>query len=267
MSCGETNNCPPCDIFMGNPTQDCFHLFDVDSFEAERCIYDSALKDIINNYGIRINYYVHSFNLSADDTFYGEALYKPFYGPVEIFMRIDLNEDALTLSRFGFRSDEDITGYLHIDSFYQLMSGYSVYSQNGQRVEPKCGDVFQLVDYGKDRVCPRGGKFYEITEKVDQDVAELNPLMGTYMWRIRGKRFEYSFEPGLSAYSTNTGLVSAGFGELGNDQVFENSFSGILSAVAQDRSPDKSYPADVDEESRQIYDQTNLSNIDIYGQY
>ena len=49
-----------------------------------------------------------------------------------------------------------------------------------------------------DRPGGRAGKHFEITERLDQDVNQINQLLGHYVWLIKAKRHDYSFEPGLS---------------------------------------------------------------------
>ena len=58
--------------------------------------------------------------------------------------------------------------------------------------------MFNLIELGADRPGGRGGKHFEITERLDQDVNQINQLLGHYVWLIKAKRHDYSFEPGLS---------------------------------------------------------------------
>ena len=113
----------------------------------------------------------------------------------------------------------------------------------------------------------------------------MNPLLGHYLYRLKAKRYEGSFEPGL-------------YGEQVNNQVFENSFSGVLSSNIQLISIDtlvseqgdileiqdgssllgsslspqltsdpKSYPFDVDALSKEDVFDMSVNNTDIYGDY
>jgi hypothetical protein len=167
-------------------------------------------------------------------------------------MYVQVSDNAITLKKFGFVSDEEFTGFVSIDTFTTLFSSLS-YPSFGQRVEPKSGDVVELVDYSC-RPGNRGPRYYEITERVDEDIPTLNPIYGSYVYRLKGKRFEYSYEPGLS-------------GESGNNQVYDNSFTGVVSSSIQETSPAKSYPGDVDQLSiSKVFDQT-INNTDIYGTY
>lgn len=82
--------------------------------------------------------------------------------------------------------------------------------ETSQIIEPNAGDIFRLEEYGSDRVFPRKGNVYEITERLDQDIQKINPLMGHYIWLIKAKRFDYSFESNITP-------------EGGSDQVDEDS--------------------------------------------
>jgi len=267
---------------------ECSQFFDPSNFQAEQVIYDAAYQDMINSFGIPIDYYINTFNLSAADTLYGEQPTAIFYGPVSLQMYVELTEPAVNLSKFGFASDDEMTGFLHIQTFMDAVSGkrfyirtstgnilsineyfsqnkravgindtlMSQFTTNGQVLEPKSGDLIQLSPLGCDRPNGRGAKIFEVTERVDQDVASLNPLMGHYVYRLRAKRYEYSFEPGAPQ-------------EQQNQQVFENAFSGKKSSTitGQVSSAPKSYPGDVDTESQtKVFDMT-ANETDIYGTY
>jgi hypothetical protein len=257
MACNTTRqNCTPASVFAGIASPGCGQFFNPYNFQAEQLVYDAAFNDIINNFGVPINYYVNSFNISAADTLYGEHPTSIFRGPFELLMYIELNENAINLSKFGFASDDELTGYLHIATFTTTMSSLVNYSSFGQVVEPKSGDIIELTALGCDRPNGRGPKWFEVTERVDQDVASMNPLLGHYIYRLKAKRYEYSFEPGLS-------------GERQNQQVFENSFSGILSSNIPGVVPSdaKSYPGDVDTDSKTKVLDMSVNPTDIYGTY
>lgn len=275
------SNCRPlqsCDIFAGSNTADC-EIFNANNFQGEQIIYDNAFKDLIKNFGTNVNYYVNTYNVSATDNFYGEDPTRPYSAPRNVRMYVEVGANAITLRKFGFVSDEEFTGYLHIDTFTSLFSSLA-YSTFGQRTEPKSGDVVELVDYFC-RPGDRGPRMYEITERVDEDIPAINPLYGSYVYKLKGKRFEYSFEPGLT-------------GESGNNQVYDNTFSGIVSsapdyyvlslnnedvvlhlngdfelaiAEIQQTIGVKSYPGNVDQLSIDMVFDQGVNNTDIYGTY
>jgi hypothetical protein len=237
------NNCRPlqqCQIFAAQANPAC-QVFNADEFQGESVIFNSAFDELINNFGSNVNYYVNTYNVSAIDNLYGEDPTKAYLDPQRIRMYITVSDNAITLKKFGFASDEEFTGYISIDTFTNQFSSLN-YTSFGQRVEPKSGDVVELVDYAC-RPGNRGPRFYEITERVDEDIPNLNPMYGSYVYRLKGKRLEYSFEPGLSG------------GEQGNKQVMDNSDAS------------KSYPGDIDTLSiTKVFDQT-VNNTDIYGTY
>ena len=249
MSC-PTPNCLP---FAGIANPNC-KIFDISNFQGEQIIFDSAYRELINGFGVNINYFVNTYNLSSADNLYGEQPIKRFSTPQTMKMYVEISNNAIALQKFGFVSDDEFTGYVHIDTFTTLFSALNVHVPNGQRVEPKSGDVIELTDLGYCRPGNRGPRYYEITERVDQDIPSINPVYGSYIYRLKGKRLEYSFEPGLSS-------------ESGNNQVFDNSFSGVLSSNIQETSVPKSYPGNVDTESvTKVYNQ-DANNTDVYGGY
>jgi hypothetical protein len=256
MACNTYRNCSPENVFAGVSKPECAQFFNPGNFQAEQLIYDSAYSDLINSYGIPINYYVNTFNLLSADLFYGEEPTKTFKGPYELQMYIELTENAINLSKFGFASDDELTGYLHIHTFTTTMSSLVNYAAFNQVIEPKSGDIIELSILGCDRPNGRGPKWFEITERVEQDVAQLNPLLGHYVYRVKAKRYEHSFEPGLS-------------GEKQNQQVYENSFSGVISSniPGVSASEAKSYNFDIDNESKNKVLDMSVNNTDIYGSY
>lgn len=256
MACNTYRNCSPENVFAGVAKPECGQFFNPGNFQAEQLIYDSAYSDLINSYGVPINYYVNTFNLLSADLFYGEEPTKTFKGPYELQMYIELTENAINLSKFGFASDDELTGYLHIHTFTTTMSSLVNYAAFNQVIEPKSGDIIELSILGCDRPNGRGSKWFEITERVEQDVAQLNPLLGHYVYRVKAKRYEHSFEPGLS-------------GEKQNQQVYENSFSGVISSniPGVSASEAKSYNFDIDNESKNKVLDMSVNNTDIYGSY
>lgn len=100
-------------------------------------------------------------------------------------------------------------------------------------------------------------QLFEITEVKYQDYSQtgMNFAQGHYVWQLHGKRFDYSFEPGISS-------------EGPMDQVYDNSFFGTLSTLGNEPSPEKVYPQDVEEASKEVFDyEENGVNTDPYGYY
>jgi len=239
----------------GNGTN-CFELYDKTRMEPDITVISNTVEEAINTLGQKIDYYVNTYNPLSADNIYGEQPTSIFYGPKQLKIYIELNENALALSKFGYNADDDLTGYFSISGYKTAFAATSVYTDLSQDIEPKAGDVFQMTEYGNDRTGNRAGNYFRITERLDQDIASLNPLGGHYMWRIKGKRLEYSFQPGLT-------------GEKGNDQVYDSTFSGIVSSTIGNQlsSTGKVYTENVDDASKEyVLDQT-VNNTDVYGGY
>ena len=221
------------------PANECFRFTDKQNNANERALYSNYWSEQISLFGQRALYYVNSFNLSAADTLYGEQPTQKFDPPQLITLAVNLNENALMLSKYGLLSEDEVTAFVPISGFYNTF---------GWNTEPKSGDVFQLSEYGDDRPGGRNGKLFEVTERLDEDIAQINPLAGHYVWLVKAKRFEWSFEPGLS-------------GEAVNDQVFDDT------KVATASGADKPYADSVDTDSKNIFDYSLTDYSDVYGGY
>ena len=212
----------------------------------ERLMYSNWWKEQIELYGQKVLYYRNKYNVQTADNIYGEQPLAGFLTPQPLIMGVKLAENALVLSKFGFQSDDTVTAYVHISSFYAVFP---------PTWEPKAGDVFKLLEYGSDRPGERDGKMFEITERCDEDNSQINPLMGHYVWMLKAKRFDYSFEPDITF-------------EKGNTQVHDDTHYGVLSS--NQTTPVvrvSSYPGDAETNSRfQVFDM-NVNNTLTYGGY
>lgn len=218
---------------------DCFSLVNKDNTEGDRELINNYWKEQINLYGQRVGYIVNNLALSGMDGLYGEQPLQVYSPPIQIKMLVNLNENALLLSKYGLQADDEMTAFVHISTFYSIF---------GPDKEPKAGDLFQLSEYGNDRPGGRNGKIFEITERLDEDSAQINMLMGHYVWLIKAKRFEYSFEPGLS-------------GEAVNNQVFDDKKDeDALGAY-------KNYDYNVEDASKTIFDYSKTDYGGVYGGY
>ena len=72
--------------------------------------------------------------------------------------------------------------------------------------------------------------------------------MGHYVWLIKAKRFEYSFEPGVTP-------------ENQNQQVFEDKKNNTVTGA------DKPYDYSAEEASKKVFDYTKTDYSDVYGGY
>jgi len=268
--CNENRiNCTPEEVLAATAIPQCGKFVNPSNLQAEQLVYDQAFNDLINNYGIPIDYYINTFNLSAADLLYGtdwgssdlSTGFGEFKGALGMQMYVELSDDALQLSKFGFDPGDEFTGYVHISTFHTAASAYFDYAEVGQSIEPKAGDVISLKVLGCDRPNGRGTVMYQVTERMEQDMSALNPVLGHYVYRLRGKRFDYSFQSGLCS-------------EPVNEQIYDNSFSGILSTTLADQvsSDGKTYanpddPYNIDDVSKDQVMDMDVNDTDIYGSY
>lgn len=229
-----------------------------------RLLFSNWWKEQISLYGIKVLYSVYNFNpafkanpisppLSSIDTtqkmnfIYGEQPTAAYKDPVEIVVMADLSNDSVMLSKFGIMSDADLTVVIHIGQYEETF---------GVGLEPKSGDLITMSEYGDDRPNGRGPEVFEITERLDQTMSmQVNQLMGHYVWVIKCKRFEYSYQKNAPK-------------ENKNDQISDNSEIGLLAGFAQLSSTDKIYEGIVDEEANKNFNyQAESVNNSIYGNY
>lgn len=218
-----------------------------DRNDNERRLFSEWYKEQLYQYGIEVNYYVNSYSLSGHDSLYGEEPLQRYNDPVKLVLATSLNESSISLQQFGIISNDDVVAYVHIDAFYEVI---------GEGSEPKAGDVFELEEYARhDRVGGRTGKIFEITERLDQEINEINPIMGHYVWLIKAKRFDNSFEPTIPL-------------EGKMDQVQDDEFSGRL-GDQDEVSPEKVYDDNIGDMSKTIFDYREYidSDDDVYGGY
>jgi hypothetical protein len=203
----------------------------------------------IYQYGTIVDYYVNGTTLQNVDPLYGEAPAQRFQDPKKLIFAMTLNENSVVLQKFGLMADDELTGFIPIESYTLAMS-----SEENPTPEPNAGDVIELSEFGSSRPGGRGAKKFEITERLDQDVEQLNPLLGHYVWLIKGKRFDYSYELGIDK-------------EPGLQQPTDDTYHGGLSGDEQ-LEDDSLYFNDVDREGRNIFDYSVYGDYDdIYGGY
>jgi len=270
----------PVNIFAGVYNPHCGGFADPSNFQAEVAIYKSGFEELITNFGVEFNYYINGFNLSEMNVLYGEHPTQEYSNPFVIKAYLEL-EESISLSRWGYESDDELTAYIGIQTFTDTFINYLVneqglviydefgnklsldtiatnfYRDNGQRIEPKSDDLMEITALGCNRPGNRGAKIFKITEVLDQDVSGgINPMLGHYVWKITAKRYE----PDSSTNAPE---------EIGNDQVYDNTFSGKLSSTLYPTltSDAKVYPFNVDTISKDdVYDMSNNDNS-LYGEY
>ena len=216
----------------------------------ERYNYSAWITEQIDIYGQLVDYHVLGYSLTGHDAIYGEQPGARYDNARQLTMYVELNESSIYLSRFGIQSDDDVTAFIPIVKFQTVVPGYE-----GHAAEPKAGDVFTLNEYGNDRLNGRGGKSFEITQRVEQENTTINPLMGHYVWLIKAKRLDYTFEPGLGA-------------ENKSDQVYDNTFAGRLSGYTNLATAVKTYDDTADVKSADIFNYGTINDVDdVYGDY
>lgn len=235
----------------------CYELYDKNRLRPDIEVIKNVADEMVHAMGQKVDYWINTTTLSGVDAVYGEQPTSAFYGPKLVKMMITLNESALSLSKFGFNPDDDVTGYLTFNTFLCAMSGDDIFSRLNQDVEPKAGDVFRLTEYGDDRINGRSGKMFEITQRIDQNVGEnMNPLGGHYGWQIKAKRLEYSWQPNLPQ-------------ETVNEQITNDSFYGKVSSniVGEVSSAPLSYDIVIDNESKEEVLDMSFIDTSMYGTY
>lgn len=198
----------------------------------ERENYAKWWKEQIEHYGTSTTYFTHGYSLTSHNFLYGEDPTSR-YGKIEdVIMMTDITNDSLMLSKFGIMADCDMTAVIHISSFYE---------KAGCGIEPKAGDLIQLTEYGADRPGGRSAPIYEITERDDEYLPMTNSLIGHYVWYIKCKRFEYSYEPGMETGSNNKQISDGGdYGRIAGGENPEELF--------------QPYPDSVQNSAKCIYD-------------
>ena len=239
-------------------TTSTLRLTDKNNNQNERWVVSNYWREQIELYGQKIKYYRNTTNILSADNIYGEDPTAVFEAPKEFVMGVKLTENALILSKFGYQSDDQVTGYIHISSFY------AVYPPDA---EPKSGDVFKLLEYGSDRPGERDGKMFEVTERCDEDNSQINPLMGHYVWLIKAKRLDYSFEPGITNEKGSKQVQDGdGYGPV---TTLEYTSAGSLTNVNNTEFIRTSaYPGGANEVSKtQVFDMSFNNTLEYGGYY
>ena len=201
-------------------------------------------KEQIRLYGTEIDYYSRNFELSATDKVYGENTHQGFHPKATFVMLMNLTDGSLTYSQYGLVSDDEIDAVIDISTFQENLS--STFG-SASAAMPKSGDAFQLIEYGSiDRPGEKNGKIFEVTERMDEMINEINPLQGHYVFKLKARRNDHTFLPGMSAENKST-------------MVTDTSGVGPLTAIETD------YINDLDTEQESYFDYG--TNDDVYGDY
>jgi hypothetical protein len=201
-------------------------------------------KEQIRLYGTEIDYYSRNFELSASDKVYGENTHQGYHPKATFVMLMNLTDGSLTYSQYGLVSDDEIDAVIDISTFQENLSS-TLGSVSASM--PKAGDAFQLTEYGsRDRPGGKDGKIFEVTERMDEMINEINPLQGHYVFKLKARRNDHTFLPGMDAEAKST-------------MVTDTSGVGPLTAIETD------YINDLDTEQESYFDYG--SNDDVYGDY
>jgi len=223
---------------------------DKENNECEREVVGDQMREIIDLYGQKVEYWQNPYSTLSADNIYGEDPTRYWPQPKTIIMGIKLDEDNLTLNKFGFDAQDYMTAMVHISSFYATF---------GPGQEPKSGDILKLTEYGNDRPGDRDGKLFEVTQRLDSENTSINPLAGHYVWLLKLKRFDYSEEVNLP-------------NEKGNLQVMDNTGYGTLSATVSGVQPSKPRPSTLEDSAEKItkkfvFDYSQTGHDNVYGTY
>lgn len=240
---------------------------DVDTLSTEQILFDGYWEELINLYGVGLAYQVCRYDVTKADNLYSEHVSQAYADPVEILGLINLQENAVALSKYGFVTDDSITLYLHIRTYTETFSSFNVYGEPGtyadvhqKYIAPKAGDIFTLYEFGKTRPLGLGGKMFKVTERTDQDVGmNINQLAGHYVWVIQAKRYDPSYEPNVDE-------------EKESYQIFDDPHTGrIIDGVEQKELPSeqKQYTYSVQQENiDKVFDYNKeLIDTNVYGGY
>jgi hypothetical protein len=231
------------------------NYLNVNDNASEIALFQSWWQEQISQYGQQVNYYINGYNLSAHDFFYGEMPLVQFAPPIPMVMAIQISGDNAILSKFGLQGQADLTAYITINTFTSTVTAISG-ALSAANYEPKAGDLIELAMYGTTRPNGRSGQIYEITERLDQSGSDdSNQLLGHYVWTIKAKRYDYSYE------------INAPREKL-MDQVYDNKYDGEVNSLPKVIET-KDYTQFVDKTSQKVFDyrENAQANTSVYGDY
>ena len=203
----------------------------------ERKLYADYFREMIQRYGVATQYYQNQYVEPEGINVYGEDQITGFLPPRPIVLMMDLPNESILFSKFGLQTDADFNGIISIADWFNIFgkgkkdepkagdvvrimnTGWSeaeVENSPGCEVDSfldilnkntyaicrntadKCEGPTNLLLDSDAEDWRRYPQMYQITEARYQDIgAGINFLMGHYVFIIRGKRFDYSYEPGI----------------------------------------------------------------------
>ena len=88
----------------------------------ERDNYKAWWLEQIYQYGTVVDYYINGTNLNNMDPLYGENPSQTFLDPKKLVFALTLNENSVVLQKFGLVADDELTGFIPIESYTLAMS-------------------------------------------------------------------------------------------------------------------------------------------------
>lgn len=230
-------------------------FLDTEKTKQEREVISQYFEEQISKYSIKTEYIQNQYSLKKHNSIYGEHTTKKFAGKKFLNIFVIFNSDTTVLNQFGLETDGDITAFIHIQTFFDNF---------GYGTEPLAGDLIKLVEYGEtNRPNFRGPAIFEITRRDDEDLEQINPLIGHYVWLIRAKRYDYSFERNVEPEPRMNQV---------NDDVpigTDMDDDSVQSEHIVRQNTEKTYEGSADESGKEIfdYDEHKKSKPNVYGEY
>ena len=199
----------------------------------ERENYSLWWKEQIEHYGTEVTYFSNKLEIAKTNAVYSEQSTAGYENKGTLIIASSITNDSIILAKFGVQADCDMTAVIHISAFYEAF---------GANAEPKSGDLIEMTEYGNirnhERPNGRGAAIYEITERDDEYLQMTNPLAGHYVWYIKCRRFEYSYEDGITPEPANNQISdNSGYGKLPippTDQEFTKSVDDFAAELLFD---------------------------------
>ena len=203
-------------------------------------------KELMNNFGMRIKYWQHGYDLGKHDFVYGEHTTAEFEPDELILGMVEKAGESAMFSKFGFQGAAEMRVAIEIDEFYRIF---------GENSKPQSGDLFTMPDVYSDRPGGLGIKIFEVTFP-DDDAVDSTFLGGHYVWMIDAIRWEPSYEDGAPE-------------EPGGSPMSDDSPIGILPTFGNTPSKPKAYEQEIDEDVKENFDQEidNGGRDSVYGEY
>jgi hypothetical protein len=104
---------------------------------------------LIALYGTKIKYYRYNYRTERHDYLYAEDPAANYSPPVEMIAIVQLNQDALTLGKFGIQTNSELQCYIPFETFSRAIGNAKAY--------PMAQDIIELTEVGIDR--PGGGGY------------------------------------------------------------------------------------------------------------